>query len=170
MEKAQLGAGETATDQGLTMTTNRQKRSSIERMADEQGLGAGVGGRQEGTPPALDGGGYPDICTDQGSAVRDPRRADLAELLPPVWVRLADMIGVDNVLAVWQTFSEDESAQDGFNRLHIRPFNAWLLLNRNRLISTLARRGDSPQEIHETLKKRLGYDLSLGHIRDLMKR
>jgi len=129
----------------------------------------GVGGRQAEGRPAGHGGGYLDICTTQGSAVADPRRADLAELLPAPWLRLADQIGVDNFLLVWQALSEDDSIRDGFGRAHIRNFSAWLLLQRNRLIATLARRGDSPQQIHETLKKRLGYDLSLGHIRDLMK-
>ena len=96
--------------------------------------------------------------------------ADLRALnLPAHWMRVAESIGVDSFLLVWQLLSEDDAIQDNYGRVHIPKFSSWLRHQRNRLISTLAMRGHNPQDIQAFLRDRLGYDLSLGHIRELMK-
>jgi len=151
------------------MITSNGKRSSNNGMDPDDQASDGVGGRQADGPTDQRGGGYLDICNEKKHGFADPRRADLVDLVPDHWLAVADQIGVDNFLLTWQLLSENDSIQDNFGRVHIPNFSAWLRYQRNRLISTLARRGDSAQDIHETLKKRLGYDLSFGHIRDLMK-
>lgn len=41
-----------------------------------------------------------EILSREGPAKGDPRRDDMAELLPKPWLRLVDQIGVDNFLLV----------------------------------------------------------------------
>lgn len=89
--------------------------------------------------------------------------------LPAHWVRVAEQIGVDNFLLTWQMLSEADSVQDNYGRIHIPNFSTWLRHQRNRLITTLAARGYTAPQIRDLLMDRLGYDLSLGHIRELMK-
>jgi len=129
-----------------------------------------VGGRHSAGARSQGGGGYLDICTSQGSRFGDPRLAELAELgLGRHWLRVASAIGVDAFLATWQILSQDDSVQDDCGRVHIPAISTWQRYQRNRYIATLAAQEWTAAEIRQELRRRLGYDLTEGHIRKLMR-
>lgn len=152
------------------MTVNRQKRSSNPEITQPPGQPSGVGGRHGSGSLVAGRGGYPDVCNDSGSSVRDPRLAELRECgLGRHWMRVAQEIGVDNFLACWRVLSQDDSVQDDCGRVHIPSIGTYLRLQRNKLIATLAARGSTAGEIQQELKQQLGYDLDLSWIRKLMR-
>lgn len=153
------------------MTASRQKRSSSAGIEHEASRPHGVGGRQRSAAPARRGGGYPDICTTEGSLVRDPRLAELREIgLGRHWLRVAEEIGVDNFLATWHILSRDDSVQDDCGRVHIPSISTYLRYQRNRVIGTMAADGSTAGEIQQALKERLGYDLTESYIRQLIRK
>jgi hypothetical protein len=95
------------------VTFKNVKRSSAQRIASPshtQGdLFGGVGGRQAKPSHPRRGGGYLHECTTsnfQKSAgaqkKRDPRLEELQEMgLQRVWLDVAEVIGVDNVIKLW---------------------------------------------------------------------
>lgn len=155
------------------MTADRQKRSSDHGM-EARGCGSGpaqgAGGRLGPGCPGSGGGGYLDICTTDRLRVRDPRLAELREIgLGRHWLRVAAQIGVDAFLATWQILSQDDSVQDDCGRVHIPSITTYMRYQRNQVIATLAADGSTAGEIRRALKSRLGYDLTEGHIRKLMR-
>lgn len=68
-----------------------------------------VGGRQDGTGLAVEGGGYQDICSQKECAVgaqknraRDPRLDELAAAgLGQHWQDIAELVGYDQWMQVW---------------------------------------------------------------------
>lgn len=152
------------------MTQNREKRSSNSGMTASDGQAGRVGGRQadRGTGPG--GGGYLDICTKKRRADQDPRLAELAACgLAPHWLRVAAEIGVDSWLRAWQILSEEDSVQDDCGRVHVPSFSTYMRYQRNQLIASMARRQATPEQVRNVLRDRLGYDLTLRYIRQLMR-
>ena len=134
------------------------------------GPAQGVGGRPGAGARSGVGGGYQDICTTTGSIFEDPRLSDLRALgLGRHWLRVASTIGVDAFLATWHILSQDDSVQDDCGRVHIPAISTWQRFQRNRYISTLAAQQWTAGEIRRELRQRLGYDLTEGHIRKLMR-
>lgn len=114
-----------------------------------------VGGRPGSPPPRTGGGGYPDTCTNPRSAVRPPDKnfaknhnltlKDLRDMgLPPHWLEVAEHIGVELWMGVWQILDRDNITQPGnFDpvRLRVPRFSRTLRYVRNRLIAELSQQG-----------------------------
>ena len=90
------------------MSSGSEKRSSDRGMQPEGDRGQagagprGVGGRLGEGAGRAPGGGYPDICTGDGSGVGDPRLDELRAIgLADHWIRVAEAIGVDAFVLVW---------------------------------------------------------------------
>lgn len=151
------------------MTGNRETRSSISGMSPAPSQSSGVGGRHGSGPSVAGRGGYPDICTESGLPVRDPRLAELRQCgLGWHWLRVAQEIGVDAFLATWRVLSETAPADD-HGRVNVPSFRTYLRHQRNLVIATMAGEGLTAPEIRQELKRRLGYDLTEGHIRKLIR-
>ena len=149
----------------------------------------GVGARQGGRATPQGGGGYQDVCTapngeKKSTAAprvapspvpgaptdRDPRLAELRAMgLQRSWIRVAEEIGVDALLAAWRILDADPSSSyDGTTlRVPLRSYKTFLKYQRNRYVEDLARRGLPPDEIRRRLLRQLGESVSIRHIKRL---
>ena len=154
-------------NQGVTGMADEQRRSTTNQMQDP---GAGVGGRQGEMPLGGRGGGYPDVCTAPGPRVshsaagaRDPRVDELRQLgLGPQWLELAEQIGYDAFLVVWQTL--DGLSDDDRRRVAVPRFSTWRRFQRNRLIRSLKGTGYSTRQVQQYVRRHLREEVSLRHI------
>jgi hypothetical protein len=144
----------------------------------------GVGARQEAAPPPPGRGGYQDVCTGPGDdvasgassparaiATPDPRIADLRRMgLNRAWLRVAELIGFEDFLAVWRALENEAIVASDRGRIFVPKFATYLRFQRNRMIEELAARGMSAQEIQAHLVERTGEGLHEIHIGRLMQR
>lgn len=147
---------------------------------DETGRGEDqldwVGGRQRQAGLPEQGGGYLDICSSRSFkkkrarvARRDPRLDELRELgLGYRWLRIAERIGVDLFLEVWEILDEENAelpaGEREPTRVRIPLFAGWRRLQRNRYIRALAGRGHRPAEIRRILIRETCERLTERHI------
>ena len=152
------------------MMQDREKRNSPNGIVRDRARSDRVGGRQGDRCPGPGGGGYLDICTKKRPPVEDPRLAELAACgLAAHWLRVAAEIGVDSWLRAWQILSEEDSVQDDCGRVHVPSISTYMRYQRNLLIDSMARRGATAEEVQRVLRDRLGYDLTLRYVRQLMR-
>lgn len=85
------------------------------------------------------------------------------------WIRVAEEIGVDALLAAWRILDADPSSSyDGTTlRVPLRSYKTYLKYQRNRYVEDLARRGLPPDEIRRRLLRQLGESVSIRHIKRL---
>lgn len=90
--------------------------------------------------------------------------------LQRAWVRAAEEVGVDAVLAIWRILDADPSSSyDGTTlRVPLRAWRTYLRYERNRYIEALRDLKLSPQEIKRRLARQLGEHISISHIRRVM--
>jgi hypothetical protein len=166
------------------VTFKNVKRSSAQRIASPshtQGdLFGGVGGRQAKPSHPRRGGGYLHECTTsnfQKSAgaqkKRDPRLEELQEMgLQRVWLDVAEVIGVDNVIKLWRIIDSNCGGvgDDGRLLVPMRNYGTFLRYQRNRYIQTLTDLGFTAAAIKERLEKQLSEKLSVRHITRVMRK
>lgn len=136
----------------------------------------GVGGRQKEASPSAAGGGYLETCTppkfsapeqEKKSAPRDPRLDELRRMgLQRVWLEVAEEIGVDAFMAMWRILDRDPACHhsDGYLKITLKKYRAYLRFLRNRMIETLAGMGFSNTTIIQRIKEQLGEEVSLRHL------
>lgn len=129
----------------------------------------GVGGRRARNRAPRGGGGYLNGRT--ASELRaDPRFRELAEIgLRSHWMRVAELIGYDNFVAMWAMLSGDHALrdEDGLILLSMPDFRRYQRYQRNRYIETLVAAGFRHSGIHAMLEAELNEQLSLRHTRRL---
>lgn len=134
------------------------------------------GGGSAGAPrPPARGGGYQDVCTKTGAAVRDgaaaaadPRLDELRLIgLPQPWPRVAKLLGFDAFMLVWQALAtvEETGTRD---RVVLPKLATYLRFQRNQLVRSLAADGLSIDEIRAFLIETGGEAPSESHIRRLI--
>lgn len=151
----------------------------------------GVGGRQGIGHDQVGGGGYLNECTPpevrQGRARKkfakfpansqlDPREAALlSELdamgLSRVMLQIAQTIGFDNFMAMWEILDGSyEAMADNDSGIYIRlqRLSAYKRFQRNRFIEAMAAMGMSQPEISRSVTRDLGEKVSNRHIWRLM--
>ena len=137
----------------MTNDSDQERRIGNKEMAGgELERAEGVGGWHKETPPPQGGGGYLDYCIISEHPCKGSRDARLDELrsvgLGPTWILVAERIGFDAFVVLWQTLHESTAeAQTGSIRVRIPGFGAWLRFQRNCYIRALAAEGWSSQEI-----------------------
>lgn len=157
------------------MDIDDEKRNSAAGIATTAALGGtkakGVGGRQTYPPADPQGGGYLDNCsTSNFQKKTDPRFKELEQLgLQPVWLRVAEVTGVDVFLEIWRILSQEpHHATDGGRLLvPMRSYRNYLRFQRNRYIETLRNMGMSPRAIRRRVADQLGEQICLRQIERL---
>lgn len=155
------------------MDTKDAKRSSNNRMIDDDVHDDEVGARHKGFAPPQGGGRYLDICTTfevSEKNSRDPRIDELAEArIGNFWLSLAREIGFDAFIVVWNTLSSRAASGDDGHRVYVPKFDAFIRYQRNRLILSLANNGLKAKEIREHVQHELKEDISTQHIYKLIQ-
>lgn len=163
------------------MNEKRSWMGEIATPSNQQGVGAqGVGDRQgAGTPPTL-GGGYLDNCSTSNFQKKisptkktDPRLSELRQMgLQPVWLEIAEQVGVDVFLYIWRTLDAQPShfTDEGRVLVPIKRYQLFLRYQRNRYIETLQHIGMKPKDIRECVYKQVGETMSLRQIERLCSR
>lgn len=143
--------------------------SSMEGQRGDRRLGA----RRERPLATRGGGGYPDSCTilklrPDAPGRGDPRVDELRTMgLPRLWLDVAELIGVDNFLAMWRRLDQDfleAEPEDEQILVKLRPYRSYLRFQRNRYIETLVEAGHDVQSVCEAVEKMLGEKVSKRHI------
>lgn len=160
--------------------TDSKKRNSTARIPPRCEPLQGVGGRQDRDPPRRGGGGYLDICTISGlplgRARADSRVDELREMgLSPVWRQVAERVGYETFLVVWQVLDQASKESQNWNykgciRLNMPSFKRFLKRQRNLWIQQLAAEGYTGQQIQSLLWGKLRIELSLTSIDRIARR
>lgn len=129
----------------------------------------GVGGRHGSRPPAMQGGGYQDICTTANTSLEkkcDARLVELREVgLSRAWLTVAEVIGVDAFLDAWKVLDQQAAhINPGQREIYVPLFASYLRFQRNRFILALADHGTSVDEIRRQVRTVLCEDISARHI------
>lgn len=145
-----------------------QERSRKQEVSSPGTQPLGVGGRLGLPHPTPRGGGYLKNCTGLNFSRRDPRLDDLAAMkMPPVWLRIAEKIGVDALMVLWRELDSSDDVRrtdNGMLLLRLRPFDSWQRQMRNQHIKMLAAAGRSPAQIRQALMEHYKLSLSIGRI------
>lgn len=159
-------------------TERRSKARGIDAAQLDLWPGAGVGGGSAGETAAPSrGGGYQNIRTAlrvprrRRAAGRDPRLDDLrAARVGAVWLRVAERIGFEAFMQVWQTLVAFPGVGDDRNRVYVPRIEKYLATQRNLLLRELIAQGLSSSQIRQELVRRLGTAPALDTIRDCVAR
>lgn len=123
------------------------------------------GGSARAIAPPLQGGGYQNIYTEAVVSKKkraiarqvDPRLEDLrVARLGPVWLRIADVIGYDAFLAVWQTLLDFPGVQDDRSRVYVPCIEKFLAAQRHLLMRSLIAAGLTPAQIRQEMLAKTG--------------
>lgn len=159
------------------MSKKTEKRSSSIVRAGSRAQLQGVGARRPGTPRPDPGGGYQHIYTETEhplkkiapAALEDPRVDELRAMgLSPKWIRVAEVIGVEGFLRMWQILDGGDRTQNC--RIYIPNFGAYLRYQRNRLILSLGDQGLNTNEIRQRVRNLLCEEISERHIDRILAR
>lgn len=88
--------------------------------------------------------------------------------LSPVWVEVAEKIGMEAFLQMWETLSKCEQCKDEKNYIYIPQFSTWKRYLRNRFIRELVEQKFSPLDIQSQVKETFDERLSVVHIRRIV--
>ena len=130
----------------------------------------GVGARHKETKIPVGVVGYLDNYTksdfSEKSFFDDPRISELREMgLSRHWVDIAESIGFDSFITVWQKLSDHDDARSSKCTIYVPKFAGWLKYQRNRVIISLRSSGKGYTEIQEIIKSELGETVSIAHIK-----
>lgn len=167
-------------DQAVAAASETERRSDARGMPTAQldmfpvpGMGGGSAGE---TAAPSRGGGYQNIRTAlrvprRRAGGRDPRLDDLrAARVGPVWLRVAERIGFEAFMQVWQTLVSFPGVGDDRNRVYVPRIEKYLATQRNLLLRELIAQGLSSSQIRQELVRRLGTAPALDTIRDCVAR
>lgn len=134
--------------------------------------GEPLGGRRPPAGPGHVGGGYqgtrtaPNVLALPGAS-GDAHLDELRAMgLPRLWLRVAELIGVEAFLTMWRTLDADPAAHGdrGDLEVRLRPFRSYLRYQRNRYIEALAGANLDVKEIRARVEAELGESISPRHI------
>ncbi len=149
------------------------RRSSNTEMIANEVQCQGVGARHSDTRSLPRGGGYLDICTTfevSEKKSRDPRISELHDMgISGFWRSLAEDIGFDAFLVVWESMSNQALNSDDGHRVYVPRYDAFMRYQRNRFIVALAGNGLKAKEIKEQVMHALGDDITTNHISRLIR-
>ncbi|PHS71957.1 MAG: hypothetical protein COB22_05940 [Cycloclasticus sp.] len=133
----------------------------------------GVGGRHKETKTPVGVAGYLDNCTNSGylkkSFFDDPRISELREMgLSRHWVDIAESIGFDSFIVVWQKLSDHDDTRSSKCSIYVPRFAGWIKYQRNRVIISLRSSGFSYSDIQDQIKVDLGERVSVSHIKRIV--
>ncbi len=150
--------------------SREQRRSSISEMKDRSTGSEGVGARHKDHHHPTRGARYQDVYIEnraEGSKnrARDPRIDELASSgLSWKWISIAEAIGYDDFLMMWQLvsilFADADSSKTSTIRIWMPTYEKMKRLQRDKLIKELAETMDC-DGINKELKA-LGFD-TLSH-------
>lgn len=148
-------------------------RSSNHGMNTGHTLAEGVGARHKATPNPAGGGGYLDIYTDCDVSEKkfsDPRLDELVDArIGGFWLSLANEIGFDAFLLVWQRLCDRASTSDDGHRVYVPRYDSFVRYQRNRFIVSLSNSGLKSKQIRERVLKDLNEEVSSDHINKLIR-
>ena len=132
-----------------------------------------MGARHRGSPPAVGGGGYPDICISEEPPVggdhknargRDPLMDELREMgVGHLWLQVAEGIGAEAFIEIWEIL--DRALGDAVRRdAYVPNYSTYTAYQRNRFIQALSAAGHGTQEIRRMVKCELHETLTPRHI------
>ncbi|PHS25942.1 MAG: hypothetical protein COA83_04580 [Methylophaga sp.] len=155
------------------MDTKQVTRSSKREVVSHRHGQEGVGARHMDGNNHQWGGGYLDICTDlevSKKNSRDPRLDELADMgIGGFWRSLADDIGFDAFMVVWNSLSCHASGGDDGHRVYIPRYDAFMRYQRNRMILSLSSTGLKARDIRERVISDLREHVSINHINKLIR-
>ena len=133
----------------------------------------GVGARHKETKIPEGVVGYLDNCTSSDFLeklfLHDPRISELREMgLSRHWVDIAEAIGFDSFIVVWQKLSDHDDSRSNNCSVYVPKFAGWLKYQRNRVIISLRSSGACYLDIQHALKKDLGETVSVAHIKRIV--
>ncbi|MBV7454345.1 hypothetical protein KW843_07670 [Acidovorax sp. sif1233] len=135
-------------------------------------IAQGVGARQCESFAPGEGGGYLGECTPS-QLWEDAKFRELDRMgLPQVWLDVARDIGYDAFMTMWRRLDsaiELRSEAESMIEVKLRRYASFQRYQRNRFIETLVSMGCSSQEIRARVRTNIGEELSLHHIRRLVK-
>lgn len=135
-------------------------------------LTQGVGARHRHEPATAGGGGYLDECT-QPQLWADARLRELTDMgLPKVWLEVAHDLGYEPFMRMWRRLDaavEMRSEAESMIEVQLRRYSSFQRYQRNRFIEALADMGLTGREIRERVSSEVGENLSLSHIRRIVK-
>lgn len=166
------------------MGSGTEKRSDARGMTDQQlrlWPDQPEGGGSAGQPGAARrGGGYQNTRTAltflkkrarSARGDQDPRIEDLrAARLGAVWIRVAERVGFEAFMQVWQTLAESPEVLDDRSRVYVPCIQKFLAAQRNLLIRDMIAQGMRYAQIRRALQEQLGHAPSLSAIREAMTR
>lgn len=141
------------------MRNARQKMQVIEAATEAGRVRArAVGGRQDGEAPPRAGGGYLATCTDTSADIA-PAELFAAAKLGPVWLGLAEQLGVPEFLRVWEALDALANPPDAImaQRVRVPRYALWARrVARNADIERLSAEGQSVQAIRRYIARQYG--------------
>ena len=151
---------------------NSQSRSSDNGMTANQSHNKGVGGRHKQTNPPGGGGGYQDIYPESDAlgekkifSINDRRLDELYLIgLPKLWLTVAEQIGFDSFMVMWQILDGSPSDLDDLNRAYIPKMSRWRRYQRNQFIAALSAEGLQPRDIQARVATDLCETITASHI------
>ena len=148
-------------------------RSSSDGTIVNNALLEGVGARHKDHFQSQEGGGYLDNCTDFEifeKKSRDPRLDELDDMgVGGFWRDMANEIGFDAFMVVWERLSGQAASRDDGNRVYVPRFDAFMRYQRNRFLLSLASTGLKSKEIRVHVLSELNEDISVNHISRLIR-
>lgn len=148
------------------------KRGSARPGAGDHGSPGRVGARRGRAGTSSGGGGYLGACTSSKFDA-DPRIDDLRLIgLSPVWLGVAETIGVDAFLAMWRYLDGCPQIwhDSGQLKMWLRRFESYRRYQRNRFIETLGRAGHTVAQIQEIVAVQLCETLNERSIQQILRK
>lgn len=166
------------------MVSNTERRSAARGMTDaqlplwpDQTEGGGSAARPGA---ARQGGGYQNTRTAltflkkrarSARGDQDPRIDDLrAARVGQVWIRVAQRVGFEAFMQVWQTLNDAPEVLDDRSRVYVPCIEKFLTAQRNLLIRDMIAQGMTYPQIRQALLEQLGHAPSRDAIREAMAR
>lgn len=168
------------------MGNGTERRRTADGMTDaqlplwpDQAVGGGSAGDPRG---GSRGGGYQNTRTAlpflksrarsaRGESGEDPRIADLRRArVGLVWIRVAERVGFEAFMQVWQTLCDSIEVADDRNRVYVPCIEKFLAAQRNLLMRELIAQGLSRTQIRAELTRRLGVAPALRTIEQAIAR
>lgn len=161
------------TNQPVAIGADTERRSTASGMEvgqlslwPDQAVGGGSAGRGRAL---AGGGGYQHTCTvlpvskatrgrkAAAGGERDPRINDLRTArIGPVWIKVAERIGFEAFMQVWQTLANFPGVGDDRSRVYVPCIEKFLAAQRHLLMRELIAQGLNRQQIRQELIQRLG--------------
>ena len=159
-------------NQRVKSSMKDKKRSSKQKITTASSIIKGVGGRQHRSPPVTQGGGDLDVCNNIEQLLCDPSLRDLSHSgIPDIWIRIANHVGFDFFIFIWDLF--DRHLTDSCGSRRDRPripllprFNRYHLYIRSLFID----KGFKANALKKIIKQDLDVDLGVRQINRIIEK